>query len=59
MKNEQKDVSVNDQLFCATIPAQTMEEDVAQMPHAKSLKDITARQRKSEASKPIYLVRYE
>ena len=59
MKNEQKDVSINDQFFCAIISAQIMEEDVAQMPHTKSLKDITAEQRKNEASKPIYLVRYE
>ena len=59
MKNEQKDVSINDQLFCAAISAQIMEEDVAQMPHTKSLKDITTQQRKREASKPIYLVRYE
>jgi hypothetical protein len=59
MKNEQKNVSINDELFCATVSAHTMEEDIAQMLHSKSLKDITAQQKKMEASKPIYLVRYE
>jgi hypothetical protein len=59
MKNEQKDASINDQLSCATVSAQIMEENIAQMPHAKSLKDITAQQKKKDASKPIYLVRYE
>ena len=59
MKNEQKDASINDQLSCATVSAQIIEENTAQMPHAKSLKDITAQQKKMEASKPIYLVRYE
>lgn len=59
MKNEQKDASINDQLSCATVSAQIVEENIAQMPQAKSLKDITAQQKKMEASKPIYLVRYE
>jgi hypothetical protein len=59
MKNEQKDASINDQLSCATVSAQIMEQNIAQMPHAKSLKDITAQQKKKDASKPIYLVRYE
>jgi|GEM_PF-1836431 len=59
MKNEQKDASINDQLSCATLSAQIVEENIAQMPHAKSLKDVTAQQKKKEASKPIYLVRYE
>jgi hypothetical protein len=59
MKNKQKNVSINDQLSCATVSAQIAEENIAQMPLAKSLKDITAQQKKKEASKPIYLVRYE
>jgi hypothetical protein len=59
MKNEQKEASINDQLSCAAISAQIMEENIAQMPHSKSLKDMTAQQKKNEASKPIYLVRYE
>jgi hypothetical protein len=59
MKNEQKDASINDQLSCATVSARIMEENIAQMLHAKSLKDITAQQKKKDASRPIYLVRYE
>jgi hypothetical protein len=59
MKNEQKDASINDQLSCATVSAQIVEKNIAQMPHAKSLKDMAAQQKKKDASKPIYLVRYE
>jgi hypothetical protein len=59
MKNEQKEVSINDHLSCAAISAQIMEGNIAQMPHLKSLKDMTAQQKKMDASKPIYLVRYE
>jgi hypothetical protein len=33
--------------------------NINQIPFAKSLKDITLEERKKEASKPIYLVRYE
>jgi hypothetical protein len=59
MKNEQKDASINDQLSCATVSAHVVEQNIAQMLHAKYLKDITAQQKKKDASKPIYLVRYE
>jgi hypothetical protein len=59
MKSELKDASINDQLSCTTVSAQLVEGNIAQMPHAKSLKDITSEQKKKEASKPIYLVRYE
>jgi hypothetical protein len=59
MKSELKDADINVQLSCTTVSAQIMEENIAQMPHSKSLKDITSEQKKKEASKPIYLVRYE
>jgi hypothetical protein len=59
MKSELKDASINDQLSCTTVSAQLVEGNIAQMPQAKSLKDITSEQKKKEASKPIYLVRYE
>jgi hypothetical protein len=59
MKNEQKNAGINIQLSRATASAQIVEENTAQIPHAKSLKDITAQQKKKEASKPLYLVRYE
>jgi hypothetical protein len=59
MKNEQKEVGTNDQSSCAAVSAQIREENIVQMPHSKSLKDMTAQQKKMDASKPIYLVRYE
>jgi hypothetical protein len=59
MKSELKDADINVQLSCTTVSAQLVEGNIAQMLHAKSLKDITPEQRKKEASKPIYLVRYE
>ena len=59
MKSELKDVDINVQLSCTAVSAQLIEGNIAQILHAKSLKDITAEQKKKEASKPIYLVRYE
>jgi hypothetical protein len=59
MKSELKDASINVQLSCTTVSAQLVEGNIAQMLHAKSLKDIKSEQKKKEASKPIYLVRYE
>ena len=59
MKSELKDVGFNDQSSCAIVSSQIREENIAQIPHITTLKDITAQQRKEEASKPIYLVRYE
>jgi hypothetical protein len=58
MKKEQENVSINDQLFSATVSAHIIKENIAQISHAP-LKDITAQQKKMEARKPIYLVRYE
>jgi len=57
MKNELRDINV--QFSCTAISAQSVDGNIGQIPHVKSLKDITAQQRKMEASKPIYLVRYE
>jgi hypothetical protein len=59
MKTELRDACINDQLPCTTISLKIGEEKIARMPHVKSLKDITSEERKKEASKPIYLVRYE
>jgi hypothetical protein len=59
MKNEQKNCSINDQLPCVTVSALVKDENIAQMSHAKSLKDIAAQQKKKDASEPLYLVRYE
>jgi len=59
MKSELKDADINIQLSCTTVSAQLVEGNIAQILHAKPLKDITSEQKKKEASKPIYLVRYE
>jgi hypothetical protein len=59
MKNEPRSAYINDQLPYITISEQSEREDTPQIPHAKSLKDIASEDRKKEASKPIYLVRYE
>ena len=60
MKNESKNACINDQSSCIVSSERIGEEDTAQTPpHAKPLKDTTSEQRKKEASKPIYLVRYE
>jgi len=59
MKNELRNAYINDQLPCTMISEQNGEEKITQIPQAKSLKDVTSGERKREASKPIYLVRYE
>jgi hypothetical protein len=59
MKNESKNACINDQSSCTITSERIGEENPAQIPHAKPLKDTTSEQRKKEASKPIYLVRYE
>jgi hypothetical protein len=59
MKTELRDACINDQLPCTTISLQIEEKKISRMLHAKSLKDITSEERKKEANKPIYLVRYE
>jgi hypothetical protein len=59
MKNESKNACINDQSSCIITSERIGEENTAQIPHAKRLKDTTSEQRKKEASKPIYLVRYE
>jgi hypothetical protein len=59
MKNGLRDSTINNQLSSTTISEQIGEEKITQIIHAKSLKNITSEERKKEASKPIYLVRYE
>lgn len=57
MKNELRDA--NDQSRHTTIAKRIGEEKIIQVARAKSFKDITSGERKREASKPIFLVRYE
>jgi hypothetical protein len=59
MKKKPKDACINDQLSFAEISGRIGEENMAQIPHAKSLKDTTSEERKKEASRAVYLVRYE
>ena len=59
MKKEPKGTSTNDQLPSAAISVRIGEETTVQIPQSKFLKDITSEQRKKEANKPIYLIRYE
>ncbi len=58
MKNELRDTYVNYQLPRTTTSGR-IDEKVTQAAHAKALKDTTLEERKKEADKPIYLVRYE
>jgi hypothetical protein len=59
MKNELRNAYINDELPSTSISEQNREAKITQTPHAKPLKHITSEERKEEASKPIYLVRYE
>jgi len=59
MKNELRDACINNQLPFTKIPEQNEREKIIEISHSKSLKDITSEERKKEAKKPIYLVRYE
>jgi hypothetical protein len=59
MKNELREYCIKDPLPCTAISEQIEGEKIIPISLAKSLKDITSEERKKEASKPIYLVRYE
>jgi hypothetical protein len=59
MKNEPGVACINNQLPCTAMSEQIEVKEITQVLHVKSFKDITSEERKKEASKPIYLVRYE
>jgi len=48
-----------DDLVFAPIDEEVLKQHLAQTANAESLKEMTLRQRKKHASRPIYLVRYE
>jgi hypothetical protein len=48
-----------DDLVFIPISKETLEQHLIQTVKAESLKELTPRQRKKHAGKPIYLVRYE
>ena len=52
-------VNVNDDISLVPVSKQMREEHASEILSVISWKDMTIKERKKEASKPIYLVRYE
>jgi len=52
-------INVMDDISLAPISKQMREEHITQILCADSLKKMTMKEKKKEANKPIYLVRYE
>jgi hypothetical protein len=60
MKNDLEiNMSVDNEFSLTPISEKTREKHLAEILNVSSLKDLTLKQRKKEASRPIYLVRYE
>jgi hypothetical protein len=60
MKTELRSIiNVTDEIFLAPLSKSMREEHMLQILSADSLKNMTIEEKKKEASKPIYLVRYE
>jgi hypothetical protein len=60
MKNYLKtNMTVDNEFSLTPISEKTREKHLAEILDVSSLKDLTLKQRKKEASRPIYLVRYE
>jgi hypothetical protein len=52
-------INVTDDISLAPVSKQMREEHISQILSADSLKNMTMEEKKKEANKPIYLVRYE
>lgn len=52
-------INVTDDISLAPVSKQMLEEHISQMLSTDSLKNMTIKEKKKEANKPIYLVRYE
>ncbi len=52
-------IDTRDELFFAPVNEEVRKEHLEQILDVASLKELTLGQRKREASKPIYLTRYE
>jgi hypothetical protein len=52
-------IQSSDDLVFVPISEETLRQHLVQKVKAESLKELTLRQRKKYAGKPIYLVRYE
>ena len=60
MKTElRSSIKVTDDISLAPVSKQMREEHILQILSADSLKNMTVEEKKKEANKPIYLVRYE
>ena len=60
MRNElRSSINVTDDVSLAPVSKQMREEHMSQTLSADSLKNMTMEEKKKEANKPIYLVRYE
>jgi hypothetical protein len=60
MKNYLKiNMSPDNEFSLTPISEKTREKHLTEILDASSLKNLTLKQRKKEASRPIYLVRYE
>lgn len=60
MKNYLKiNISPDNEFSLIPISEKTREKHLAEILDVSSLKNLTLKQRKKEASRPIYLVRYE
>jgi hypothetical protein len=53
------DINATCDIFLAPVSEQMREEHKAQILTAESWKNMTTREKKKEANKPIYLIRYE
>jgi len=52
-------INVSDDISLAPVSKQMLEEHISQMLSSYSWENMTTKERKKEANKPIYLVRYE
>jgi hypothetical protein len=59
MKSETKKSVTQDQPARQNVPLAILKEDMAQVSSTRSMKNATLEERKKDANKPIYLVRYE
>jgi hypothetical protein len=52
-------INSNDDITLVPVSKQIREEHISQILSAHSLKNLTMEEKKKEALKPIYLIRYE
>jgi hypothetical protein len=52
-------ININDDITLVPVSKQAREEHISQILSIDSLKNLTREQKKKEALKPMYLIRYE